>query len=75
MDPDKAVTWFKNTLYGNRIYSEMTFYRKMAKMYGVQLFMTECDEAPSEVIYQDDFQIAIKKQRTDINITTKKIEE
>ena len=72
-NPDKAVTWFKNTTNGNRIYSEMTFYRKMAQKYGMQLFMSECDEVPGKVIYEDDFQIAIKNQRTDINVITKKI--
>lgn len=72
-NPDKAVTWFKDTLEGNRIYSEMTFYREMARKYGTQLYMSECDEIPGEIIYEDDFQIAIRNQRTDIHITTHKI--
>lgn len=72
-NPDKAVTWFKDTLKGNRIYSEMTFYREMAGKYGTQLYMSECDEIPGEIIYEDDFQIAIKNQRTDIRIRTHKI--
>ena len=72
-NPDKAITWFKDTPEGNRIYSEMTFYREMAKKYGTQLFMSECDEIPGEIIYEDEFQIAIKNQRTDISITTEKI--
>ena len=37
--------------------------------------MSECDEVPDEAIYEDDFQIAIKNQRSDINIITEKIEE
>lgn len=32
--------------------------------------MSECDEIPGEIIYEDDFQIAIKNQGTDIRITT-----
>ena len=72
-NPDKAITWFKDTLEGNQIYSEMTFYREMARKYGTQLYMSECDEIPGEIIYEDDFQIAIKNQRTDIRITTHKI--
>lgn len=72
-NPDKAITWFKDTPAGNRIYSEMTFYREMARKYGTQLYMSECDEIPGEIIYEDDFQIAIKNQRTDICITTHKI--
>ena len=72
-NPDKAITWFKDTPEGNRIYSEMTFYREMARKYGTQLYMSECDEIPGEIIYEDDFQIAIKNQRTDICSTTHKI--
>lgn len=72
-NPDKAITWFKDTPEGNRIYSEMTFYHEMARKYGTQLYMSECDEIPGEIIYEDDFQIAIKNQRTDIRITTHKI--
>ena len=72
-NPDKAITWFKDTPEGNQIYSEMTFYREMARKYGTQLYMSECDEIPGEIIYEDDFQIAIKNQRTDIRITTHKI--
>ena len=72
-NPDKAITWFKDTPEGNQIYSEMTFYREMARKYGTQLYMSDCDEIPGEIIYEDDFQIAIKNQRTDIRITTHKI--
>ncbi len=67
-NPDKAITWFKDTPEGNQIYSEMTFYREMARKYGTQLYMSECDEIHGEIIYEDDFQIAIKNQRTDIRI-------
>ena len=35
--------------------------------------MSECDEIPGEIIYEDDYQIAIKNQRTDIRITTHEI--
>ena len=72
-NPDRAITWFKDTPDGNRIYSEMTFYREMARKYGTQLYKSECDEIPGEIIYEDDFQIAIKNQRIDIRITTHKI--
>lgn len=72
-NPDKAITWFKDTPEGNRIYSEMTFYHEMARKYGTQLYMSECAEIPGEIIYEDDYQIAIKNQRTDIRITTHEI--
>jgi hypothetical protein len=42
----------------------------MAKKYGVQLYKSEVDEIPGEVIYEDEFQIAVKNQRTDIKINT-----
>lgn len=43
-NPDKATTWFKDTPEGNRIYSEMTFYREMARKYDTRLYISECDE-------------------------------
>lgn len=72
-NPDKAITWFKDTDGGNRIWSEMTFYRAMAEKYGVQLFISSCDETPGRIIYEDDYQIAVAGQKTDLNITTEKI--
>ena len=73
-NPDKATTWFKNTENGNRIYAEMTFYREMAKKYGIQLYMSECEDVPGDIIYEDEFQIAIKNPSLDVRITTKEIE-
>ena len=34
-NPDHATTWFKDTPQGNDIYCQMTFYREMAKKYGL----------------------------------------
>ena len=72
-NPDGAVTWFKNSPEGNRIYEEMTFYRDMAAKYGVQLYMSETDEIPGEVIYEDEYQIAVKNIHDNVHITTKKL--
>lgn len=72
-NPDRAVTWFKDTADGKRVYNEMTFYRDMAKKYGLKLYMSECDEAPGEIIYEDDFQIAVIDPKSDINICTKEL--
>ena len=69
-NPDGAITWFKDNEKGNAIYKQMTFYRAMAKKYGVQLYKSEVDEIPGEVIYEDEFQIAVKNPRTDIKINT-----
>ena len=72
-NPDGAITWFKDTPDGNRIWEEMTFYRNMAVKYGVQLYISECTDIPGEIIYEDDFQIAVKNPRNDILIQTHKI--
>ena len=69
-NPDGAITWFKDNEKGNDIYKQMTFYRAMAKKYGVQLYKSEVDEIPGEVIYEDEFQIAVKNQRADVKINT-----
>ena len=73
-NPDKAITWFKDTSQGNDIYRQMTFYRTMAKKYGLKLYISQCTELPGEVIYEDDFQIAVKNQRADAEITVKELE-
>ena len=72
-NPDGAITWFKDTPEGNRIWEEMTFYRNMAVKYGVQLYLSECTDIPGEIIYEDSFQIAVKNPRNDIPIQTRKI--
>ena len=59
-NPEKAVTWFKDTPEGNDIYKQMSFYRDMAKKYNLELYMSECDFVPGEIIYEDSFQIAVK---------------
>ena len=67
-NPDGAITWFKDTPQGNDIFRQMTFYRAMAKKYGLKLYISECEELPGTVIYEDDFQIAVKDQREDVKI-------
>jgi len=69
-NPDGAVTWFKDNEKGNGIWRQMTFYRDMMKKYGVKLYRSECDETPGTVIYEDDFQIAVKDIDPAVLITT-----
>lgn len=71
-NPDGAVTWFKDTKEGREIYARMSFYREMLSKYGVELFKSETEEIPGEIIYEDEFQIAVKNVREDIKVTTKK---
>ena len=68
-NPDRAVTWFKDTEEGNRIWAEMTFYRDMAKKYGLKLYLSTCDELPGEPIYEDAFQIAVIRPRADAAVS------
>lgn len=73
-NPDRAVTWFKDTADGRRIWDEMSFYRRIAEKYGVKLYISKCDELPGEVIYEDSFQIAVKNLREDVPVETCEIE-
>ena len=72
-NPDGAITWFKDTPQGNDIFRQMTFYRAMAKKYGLKLYISECEELPGTVIYEDDFQIAVKDQREDVKISVREL--
>ena len=72
-NPDNATTWFKDTPLGNDIYRQMDFYQAMANKYGLKLYISKCTEPPGEVIYEDDFQIAIKNQRADAEICVSEI--
>ena len=72
-NPEGAVTWFKDNAQGNDIYEQMTFYREMAKKYGTRLYKSVSNEIPGEVIYEDDFQIAVKNVRDDIEFKTEEI--
>ena len=72
-NPDHATTWFKDTPQGNDICRQMTFYRKMAAKYGLKLYISKCEQLPGEVIYEDDFQIAIKNQNPDVPITVSEL--
>ncbi len=72
-NPDKAVTWFKDTEQGKDIYNQMSFYRDMCKKYGVQLYKTVTDQIPGEIIYEDEFQIAVKNPKNDLKLLVTEI--
>ena len=38
----------------------------MASKYGLKLLMTECEEIPEDIIYEDDYQIAVINQKKDL---------
>lgn len=69
-----AVTWFKDTPEGNSIWEQMTFYRRIAAKYGQKLYLSERTELPGEVIYEDDFQVAIINTVEDGKTSTRECE-
>ena len=72
-NPDRAITWFKDTPEGDDIWNQMTFYRDMCSKYDVKLYISECEEIPGELIYEDKFQIAVKGDAGEVKITTREL--
>lgn len=72
-NPDGAITWFKDTPEGDDIWRQMTFYREMCSKYNVKLYISECEEIPGAVIYEDKFQIAVKGDAGEVKITTREL--
>lgn len=58
-NPDGAITWFKNSEEGQDMFSRMTHYFEMAKKYKLKLYITKTSRVPGEVIYDDNYQIAV----------------
>ena len=73
-NPDGAITWFKDSAEAKDIWNQMTFYREMCNKYGVKLYVSETDEIPGELVYEDAFQIAVKNQPEDAAITTRELD-
>ena len=73
-NPDGAITWFKDSAEAKGIWNQMTFYREMCNKYGVKLYVSETDEIPGELVYEDAFQIAVKNQPADAAITTRELD-
>ncbi len=68
---EKATTWFKDTPQGTDIWNQMNFYRAMCKKYGLQLYRSETEELPGQIIYEDDFQIAVVNTPADLKVEKK----
>ena len=43
----------------------------MGDKYGVPFYISECIEIPGEVVYEDEFQIAVKGQKDDVTVITR----
>lgn len=72
-NPQGAITWFKDTPDGKDIWNQMTFYRDMCSKYGADLYISECEDIPGEIIYEDEYQIAVISSDKDVKIVTEKL--
>jgi len=72
-NPDHAITWFKDTPQGQDIWRQLTFYREMCSKYGIKLYKTECTTLPGQVIYEDEFQIAVINEVEGLEVVVKEI--
>ena len=72
-NPDHAITWFKDTEKGRRIFHELSFYRRMAEKYGKKLFLSSCLVPPGTLIYEDEYQIAVKDPESGASIETREL--
>lgn len=70
---ERATTWFKDTPQGQDIWKQMDFYRAMCKKCGTKLYRSETEDLPGQVIYEDDFQIAVVDTRADLKISKTEI--
>ncbi len=72
-NPDHAVTWFKDTPQGLDIWNQLIFYREMCSKYGIKLYKTECTTLPGQIIYEDDFQIAVINEPENLDVVVKEL--
>ena len=45
----------------------------MCAKYGLKLYRSETSEIPGEIIYEDDFQIAVKNEKADLKVEVSEI--
>lgn len=58
-NPEKAITWFRDTPQGREMFAKMGFYRRMAHQYRIDLWVTTTTGAPGRIVYEDDWQVAV----------------
>lgn len=56
-NPDKAITWFKESAMGGEIVKELSIYQDIASRYGTAIELTST-KTPGRIIYEDEYQIA-----------------
>ena len=60
-NPEKAVTWFKETAMESLIVQKLKIYHDIAKKYGTRINLI-ASENPGQIIYEDEYQIATIKK-------------
>ena len=74
-NPDHAVTWFKDIPQGQNIWNQLTFYREMCSKYGIKLYKSECTILPGQIIYEDEFQIAVINEPEGLDVVVTELNE
>jgi hypothetical protein len=56
-NPEKAITWFKESAMSGEIVKELSIYQDIASRYGtaIELISTK---TPGRIIYEDEYQVA-----------------
>jgi hypothetical protein len=60
-NPQRAITWFKQSTTIQPLLEHLSFYQNLAASYGLQIVL-ESTDSPGTIIYQDEFQIASTRQ-------------
>lgn len=56
-NPDKAITWFKESAMKSAIVNNLQLYQDIALKHGTQIRLIS-SESPGKTIYEDEYQIA-----------------
>ena len=56
-NPEKAITWFKESAIEGEIVTELAVYQDIAGRYGTAIELVST-KTPGRIIYEDEFQIA-----------------
>jgi hypothetical protein len=56
-NPEKALTWFKDTAIDSVIVRELEIYKRIAEKYGTRIILVSSED-PGRIIYEDEHQIA-----------------
>lgn len=61
-NPDKAITWFKESAMEGSVVRKLDLYRNLAEKYGTTIELIS-SESPGPIVYEDDFQIAVISEK------------